>query len=108
MQYQHKKYYKNNQLVKKIWADGSIVYYQNGQVHRDRGPACIDQVSKVRMWYQKGRLHRDHGPAVIGDEGEKQYFRRGRLHRKDGPAVIYPDGTGEYYLNGRFKGFYQP
>jgi phage pi2 protein 07 len=56
--------------------DGDVVYYQNGEVHRDNDL-----------------------PAIVHADGTKQWQKNGKLHRENGPALIFPDGEGNWYLN---------
>jgi len=79
----------------------SKVYYLNGEIHREDGPAII--FSNFRLdYYLNGKLHRTDGPAIIFSYGRLDYYLNGKLHREDGPAKIYSDGTLEYYLNGKY------
>jgi hypothetical protein len=51
---------------------------------------------ETRVWYKNGQLHREDGPAreefynVPGDESrridERRWYNNGQLHREDGPA----------------------
>ena len=50
--------------------------------------------------YKNGQLHRDDGPAVIDEDGYKAWFKNGNLHRVDGPAIIYTNGDKSWYKNG--------
>ena len=54
------------------------------------------------VWYKDGELHREDGPARIHSNGTKVWYKDGKLHREDGPAVIKKDGTKRWYLNGEF------
>jgi hypothetical protein len=55
------------------------------------------------MWYLNGKLHREDGPAVIEHtSGTKWWYLKGKLHRKDGPAIEYMDGTKVWSLHGKW------
>lgn len=51
------------------------------------------------MWFMDGVLHHEDGPAVITD-GSKYWYERGYRHRIDGPAIMFADGGRVWYLNG--------
>ena len=51
---------------------------------------------------ENGELHREDGPAVIMEPfGSKFWYKHGNLHRKDGPAAIFGDGSEHWYINGK-------
>jgi hypothetical protein len=53
-----------------------------------------------RYWRnQDGQLHREDGPAFENARGAKEWWLNGRLHREDGPACEYANGTKFWYLN---------
>lgn len=62
--------------------------------------------------YLNGRLHRENGPAVINDDGSTAWMWKGMLHRDDGPAIIIQSiysqngqpvvrTTKEFYFKGK-------
>ena len=55
--------------------------------------------SGTKLWYLNGKLHREDGPACESANGSKEWFLNGKLHREDGPAI--EDGYGDkyWYLN---------
>jgi hypothetical protein len=55
----------------------------------------------TKMWYLNGELHREDGPAVEYPDGTKHWFLNGEYHCEDGPAFEYADGTKMWYLNGK-------
>ena len=87
-------------MVKRIERDDGIVEYynENGQLHREDGPAII-KPSGTKGWFKNGELHREDGPAIICSDGTKDWYKNGKLHRDDGPAIIEPDGTVEWWLD---------
>jgi len=86
--------------VRTVLPNGVIEWRnQDGELHREDGPAKEWPARSAQAWYRNGRLHRANGPAVEGPEGQS-WFRRGKRHREDGPAVIRADGTVEWYRNG--------
>jgi hypothetical protein len=82
----------------KTYKDGTQVWWLNGKLHREDGPAVI-YPDGSQYWYLSGDLHREDGPAVIYPDGTKKWFLNDEFHREDGPAIIYPDGTQRWYLN---------
>jgi hypothetical protein len=59
----------------------------------------IDSV-ETNIWYLNGVIHREDGPAFILGNGSKIWYLNGVIHRIDGPAVEYIDGGKLWYLNG--------
>jgi hypothetical protein len=68
---------------------------ENGQWHREDGPAYEDASGK--FWYWHGKFHRQDGPAIEDADGGKFWYWHGQFHREDGPAWEYADGTKEWY-----------
>ena len=54
-----------------------------------------------RLWYLNGYLHREEGPALEGADGIKEWYLNGKRHREGGPAVEYAYGIKEWFLNGK-------
>ena len=54
-----------------------------------------------KVWYLNGKLHREDGPAIEEASGHKEWFLNGKQHREDGAAVEYANGDKEWYLNGK-------
>ena len=52
-----------------------------------------------KIWYKNGKLHREDGPACEYTNGTKYWYKNGKLHREDGPAVEDADGKKFWYLN---------
>jgi hypothetical protein len=84
-----------------IYKDGSRRWYQNDQLHRTDGPA-VEDLDGYRAWHFKGLLHREDGPALLDGDGFQAWYKHGLLHRTNGPAIIDDDddGTIEYFLDG--------
>ena len=72
-----------------------------GQLHRDNGPA-VEYKDGTRVWWQSDQLHRNGGPAVEHASGYRAWYQNDQRHRDDGPAIEYADGTRMWHLNGRF------
>jgi len=79
--------------------NGSKLWYLNGNLHREDGPAF--EYNGTKAWYLKGLLHRKDGPAVEHN-GTKAWYLNGLLHREDGPAIEYSDGRKEWYTKGKY------
>jgi hypothetical protein len=91
-----------------IWNDGDEVWYFEGNVHREGGPAKI--MKAYEAWYKHGELHRVDGPALILPDGSKEWFFNGERHREDGPAMLSSCGTmtwclGDIFFNTKEKWF---
>lgn len=100
-------WYKDNQLHREdgpAYVDdkGNKEWYYKGRLHREDGPACI-YVDGCKQWWFHGLLHREDGPAIDSDDGHREWWVRGWRHRADGPAVIHSDGRQEIWINGANK-----
>jgi len=60
-----------------VQPDGGTIWYRNGIVHRDGGPA-IERPDGSQEWYSDGIRHCGTGPALISPDGERQWFVHGR------------------------------
>lgn len=96
----------------------TVKYYQNGEIHRDQGPASIYRnaesgIAVRQVWMLHAQSHRDGDkPAEIirnSDTGvitEEHFAQNNLWHRENGPAVIRRDPvSGEicdtiFYLHG--------
>jgi hypothetical protein len=74
---------------------GTKKWYQNGELHREDGPAR-EYSDGDKEWYFNGKRHREGGPAVEYDK-RKYWYQNDLLHRKDGPAVEYDEYQGWWY-----------
>jgi len=61
----------SNQDGRNIWC------LQNGEYHRDGGPA-IEEANGIKRWYQQGKKHREDGPAVESADGTQQWWFKGK------------------------------
>lgn len=79
---------------------GNELWFLNGKLHRDDGPAKTTKF--IEIWYQKGKVHRDNGPAVCfsnGENGFEKWYQNDKLHRVGAPAIEHQDGRWEWYEN---------
>ena len=76
------------------------IWILNNSYSRDNLPAVTYRRGEMH-WYQNGELHREDGPASIS-KYMKSWLINDNLHREDGPAVIRTDGVLFWYLNGKF------
>ena len=75
----------------KTLSHGMELWYYEGRLHRDFGPAIINQ-SGCQEWWHLGKRHRDHDlPAIIHPDGTKYWFMFDKRHRTTGPAYISHD-----------------
>jgi hypothetical protein len=56
---------------------------------------------RIEWRNEEGQLHREDGPAYI-DMFSKEWWYKGKLHREDGPAVILRDGRQLWYIDDKF------
>jgi hypothetical protein len=54
----------------------------------------------TEYYNEQGQLHREDGPAIIFSNGRKQWWINGKLHRVDGPAIEWSDGSKSWFLKG--------
>jgi hypothetical protein len=80
---------------------GNIRYRdENGNLHRDDGPAVIYWDGEQR-WYKHGIRHREDGPQAIFPGRGSAWYQNDKLHRDDGPAFEYPsENRFEWYKHG--------
>lgn len=78
------------------------IMYKNsdGIIHREFGPAIINEAYDCEFWLFDGVLHRDNGPAYRHAQTYK-WYRHGILHRTDGPAVTSKGEPPEYWIDGQ-------
>jgi hypothetical protein len=65
---------------------------------------CVIDEYGNKIWYLNGHLHREDGPAIENANGDKSWYINGKLHREDGLAVECIDGYKLWYLNNTFLG----
>jgi hypothetical protein len=82
------------------YPDGARLWYKEGNLHREDGPAW-EFPDGEKQWYKEGKRHRLDGPAIEYPDGEKQWYKEGKRHRLDGPAIEYPDGEKQWYKEGK-------
>jgi hypothetical protein len=80
--------------------ENRTVWYLNGNLHREDGPA-IEYADGNKEWYLNGERHREDGPAIEDADGDKFWYLNGKCHREDGPAVELANGSKFWYLNGK-------
>ena len=84
----------------RVFDNGAIHWYnQEGQYHREDGPAAEYGDGSTHC-FKNGQYHREDGPAVEYTDGTKYWFKNGQYHREDGPAVEYVNGSKLWYLKG--------
>lgn len=87
----------------------SIEYYSDPEctkLHALSRPARVTS-DGAEEWYQNGEKHRDNGPAYVKGE-TKFWLNHGKLHRLNGPSVEGPNNYKEYHINGqRYENEYE-
>lgn len=59
----------------------------------------VEGESGTKVWYKNGNLHREDGPACEYTNGSKYWWVEGKRHRIDGPAIECGiDGTKEWLI----------
>ena len=89
----------------RITESGEQLWYESGGRtgrHRDYDlPAAIDTVDGTMGWWQHGQVHRVGAPAIVGVDGYREWREQGKLHRIGGPAYVDPSmGVCEWWLRG--------
>ena len=85
-------------IVKLTEEDANLPYFYNkDEIPKNFTGVAIVSFStgtKYKGWFEDGELHREDGPAVImiGSLGETWYYK-GLRHRIGGPAQIYYSGS---------------
>jgi hypothetical protein len=85
-------------VIKKVYKDRVEYRNEQGQLHREDGPA-IERTDGTKYYFKNGKLHREDGPAIEYADGDIAYYKNGNLHREDGPAIEYANGNKFYYFN---------
>ena len=61
--------------------NGDKFYYSDKELkirHREDGPAC-EYADGTKIWYINGQRHREDGPAVEDANGHKYWYLNGKL-----------------------------
>ena len=87
-----------NEYTVKVYDDGDKLWYKNGKLHREDGPAV--ERNGTKEWWVNGKLHREDGPALELNS-TKEWWVNGKRHREDGPAVEWANGTKKWWVNGK-------
>lgn len=61
----------------------------------------IEFCERSKVWYVNGLVHKEDGPALIELCGIKAWYINGKLHRLNGPAVEYPDGKKQWWIENK-------
>ena len=99
-----KVWYKEGKLHRedgpaKEYPNGHKEWWFEGKRHRTDGPA-VEYSDGEKHWYKEGKLHREGGPAIERVNGTKHWYKEDKLHREDGPAKEYADGTKYWFKEG--------
>ena len=60
----------------------------------------VEYLNGTLIYFLNGFIHKEDGPAIIRSTGTIIYYLNGKRHREDGPAIIYSFGLEYYYLKG--------
>lgn len=94
----------NGRVFDAMFAGGTRFVNDQGQLHRDDGPAVIEEKGD-QHWFVNGEHHREGAPATVYANGSVAWYKNGFLHKEDGPAVVLSEtasmGPSHYWaLNG--------
>lgn len=82
---------------------GNRTWYMAGTTtkHREDAPA-VELVNGTKIYYNNGLIHRDGGPAIVKAGGEERYYFQGKLHSPNSatPAIQLSCGTECYFKHG--------
>lgn len=56
-----------------VGISGMVTFYLDGDVHREKGPACIFP-GRASQWRKHGMLHRETGPAFVWVDGKIEFW----------------------------------
>src|SRR4029078_5296143 len=72
-------------IIKDYWTEYRLLGYR----HRDGDQPAFIYANGTKVWYQNGQRHRDGDqPAFIYADGSKQWYQKGQRHRDgDQPAI---------------------
>lgn len=73
---------------------GAKVWFKNGVLHRENGPALVYIARGIKIWFQNGKMHRKDKPA-IKTPTKLEWCWKGNTSRLDGPAVIWFNSEGK-------------
>lgn len=97
--------------ITRHYLDGTYIKESRGIRFKANYLRCIEYTKhgkrRNEIYYLNGELHRENGPARVyyfWDESERfeEYFKHGKLHRDGGPAIVNFNSEGivtkeEYY-----------
>ena len=56
-----------------------------------------------KIWRnENGELHREDGPAIEYTDSSKEWWIDGKRHRSDGAAIEYGNGYRSWYYHGKY------
>lgn len=64
----------------------SLSILPNQWVHCEGAPAL--KRAKLTVWYNNGVVHREEGPAIIEQDVQEEWRQHGRLYRIGGPTIV--------------------
>jgi len=71
-------------------------------VKKNNQPICKTNFFGDKLWFLNGKLHREDGPATEYTTGSKFWFLHGQRHRIDGPAIEYANGDKSWWYYGEY------
>lgn len=79
--------------------DGEIYYFKAGTeiLHREDGPA-MEYADGSKMWYFNGNRHREDGPALIREDGTEHWYLNGEAVTEE--EVMGSKDNKDYQVGG--------
>ena len=100
---QNGQFHRDGNLPAIIHFNGTQWWYQNGKLYRDFDQPVTIYIDGTQCWSQNDQLHRDNDqPALITKHGDQYWYQNGHLHRDDDqPAIIFTNGLKCWYQYGK-------
>ena len=96
-------YWGSSFIVPKQWnpKNKHVICYRNkdGLLHRQYGPAFINELYNEEAWFFEGKLHRE-GNWAYRKKGNFIWMKHGVLHNLEGPAVVESAGPYQFWIDG--------
>jgi hypothetical protein len=61
--------------------DGILISYKKGKYHSFNDRPAVIFPNGYKAWYENGILHKKRGPAIITDKGVKVYYVNGQFKK---------------------------
>ena len=83
------RWHAGDDLLLRLWPDGTQWWYRDGQFHRDGGRPAYVGANGAQCWYHHGQFHRDGDrPAVIRANGRQEWWVDGQRSTASGSSDV--------------------